>query len=107
MEKKGAKTVRNEPGQAWDMIWNELRRAGIFRGQSGPVAGNIRWGENASMAIQRLQEARLPAAEIDNIGMLLQAAIHAAEIYWRPGDLSASRREGHRASREGQRPSKK
>jgi hypothetical protein len=107
MEKKGAKTVRNEPGQAWDMIWDELRRAGIFRGQGGPVEGNIRWGENALMAIQRLQEAKLPAAEIDNIGMLIQAAIHAAEIYWRPGDLSAGRREGHRASREGQRPSKK
>ena len=63
MEKKTAKTVRNEPAQAWEMIWNELRRTGIFQGQSGPVERNIRWGENASMAIQRLQEAKLPAAD--------------------------------------------
>ena len=80
MEKKGIKTVRNEPGQAWDMIWNELRRTGIFKGQGGPVEGSIQWGENASMAIQRLQEAKLQAAEVDNIGMLLQAAIHVEGI---------------------------
>ncbi len=96
MEKKGTKTVRNEPGQAWDMIWNELRRTGIFKGQGGPVEGNIQWGENASMAVQQLQEAKLPAAEVANIGMLLQAAIHAAEIYWRLGDVSSGRREGQR-----------
>jgi hypothetical protein len=101
MEKKGAKTVRNEPGRAWDMIWNELRRTGIVPGQSGPVERNIRWGENAAMAIQRLQEAKLPAAEVGNIGMLVQAAIHAAEIYWRPGDVSSGRHEGPRRSRSG------
>jgi len=100
MTKKGTKTVRNEPSQAWDMIWNELKRAGILQGQSGPVDANIRWGENASMAIQRLQTAKLPQAEVHNIGMLLQAAIHAAEIYWRPGDISS---EGH----EGPPPGKK
>jgi hypothetical protein len=96
MEKKGIKTVRNEPGQAWEMIWNELRRTGIVKGQGGPVEGNIQWGENASIAITRLQEAKLPAAEVDNIGLLLQAAIHAAEIYWRPGDVSTERREKQR-----------
>ena len=100
MEKKGIKTVRSEPGQAWETIWSELRRTGIFKGQGGPVEGNIQWGENASMAIQRLQEAKLPASEIANIGMLLQAAIHAAEIYWRPGDLPESRREGQRQSKK-------
>ena len=93
MDKKTAKTVRNEPAQAREMIWNELRRTGKFQGQSGPEERNIRWGENAAIAIQRLQEAKLPAAEVDNIGMLLQAAIHAAEIYWRPGDVSAGRRK--------------
>jgi len=96
MEKKSTKTLRNEPGQAWGMIWNELRRTGIFKGQGGPVEGSIQWGENASIAIQRLQEAKLEAAEVDNIGMLLQAAIHAAEIYWRPGDISSERREKQR-----------
>jgi len=100
MEKKGAKTVRNEPGQAWDMVWNELKRTGIRKGQSGPVEANIRWGENAIMAVQRLQAAKLPASEVANIGMLLQAAIHAAEIYWRPDDLSSPRREGPRPTKK-------
>ncbi len=95
MEKKGSKTVRNEPGQAWEMIWNELKR-----GQSGSVEENIRWGENASMAIQRLQGAKLPASEVANIGMLLQAAIHAAEIYWRPDDVSSPRRESPRPTKK-------
>jgi hypothetical protein len=92
MTKKGSKTIRNEPGQAWDMIWNELRRTGILKGQSGPIEADIRWGENASIAIQRLQAAKLPSAEIANVGMLLQAAIHAAEIYWRPEDAAT---QGH------------
>ena len=100
MEKKGIRTVRNEPGQAWETIWNELRRTGIFKGQAGPVEGNIQWGENALIAIQRLQEAKLEASEITNIGMLLQAAIHAAEIYWRPEDVSGSRRAGPRQGKK-------
>jgi hypothetical protein len=100
MNKKGIKTVRNEPGQAWDMIWNELRRTGILRGQSGPVEADIRWGENAFMAIQRLQAAKLPAAEVANIGMLLQAAIHAAEIYWRPDDVAKQGRQSPPTTRK-------
>jgi len=100
MDKKGSRTVRNEPGQAWEMVWNELKRAGIFKGQGGPVDANIRWGENAARAIQQLQEAKLPAADIDNIGLLLQAAIHAAEIYWRPGDISSPRRENQKPTKK-------
>jgi hypothetical protein len=100
MEKKGSQTVRNEPGQAWEMVWNELKRAGIFKGQSGPVDADIRWGENADRAIQQLQEAKLPAADIDNIGLLLQAAIHAAEIYWRPGDISSPRRGNQKPAKK-------
>jgi hypothetical protein len=96
MEKKGSRTVRNEPERAWEMVWNELKRTGIFKGHSGPVEADIRWGENASMAIQQLQEAKLPAAEVANIGLLLQAAIHAAEMYWRPGDISSPRRENQK-----------
>jgi hypothetical protein len=90
MEKKGVKTIHNEPSQAWEVIWNELRRAGIFKGEVGPVDGSIRWGDNASRAIQRLQSAKLTADEVINIGLLLQAAIHAAEVYWRPGDLTSA-----------------
>ncbi|HEV2947553.1 MAG TPA: hypothetical protein VGX70_09265 [Gemmataceae bacterium] len=100
MEKKGSRTVRNEPQYAWEMVWNELKRTGIFKGHSGPVEADIRWGENASMAIQQLQEAKLPAAEVANIGLLLQAAIHAAEMYWRPGDISSSRRENQKPSKK-------
>lgn len=100
MEKKGSKTVRNEPSQAWDMIWKELARTGIIKGESGPVEENIRWGENAVTAIQRLQSAKLPASEVANIGMLLQAAIHAAEIYWRPDDVTSPRRESPRSSKK-------
>jgi len=100
MDKKGSRTVRNEPGQAWEMVWNELKRAGIFKGQAGPVDANIRWGENAARAIQQLQETKLPAADIDNIGLLLQAAIHAAEIYWRPGDISSPRRENQKPTKK-------
>jgi hypothetical protein len=100
MEKKGSRTVRNEPQHAWEMVWNELKRTGIFKGHSGPVEADIRWGENASMAIQQLQEAKLPAAEVANIGLLLQAAIHAAEMYWRPGDISSSRRENQKSPKK-------
>jgi hypothetical protein len=38
-------------------------------------------------AVQRLQESKLPPAAVDNIGMLLQAALRAAEIFWRPEDF--------------------
>jgi hypothetical protein len=87
MQKKEKKTDHNEPGRAWQMIWNELRRAGITRDQVGPIEGTIQWGSNAQIAIQRLQESRLPPSDVDNIGMLLQAALHAAEIYWRADDF--------------------
>jgi hypothetical protein len=82
------KTVLNEPARAWEIIWNELRRAGISRDQIGPIEGTIQWGSNAQNAIQRLQESKLPPSEVNNIGMLLQAALHAAEIFWRPDDYS-------------------
>jgi hypothetical protein len=82
------KTVLNKPALAWEMIWNELRRAGINRDQVGPIEGTIQWGTNAQNAIQRLQESKLPPSDVNNIGMLLQAALHAAEIFWRPGDFS-------------------
>jgi hypothetical protein len=85
------KTAHNEPARAWEMIWNELRRAGIGMDHVGPIEGIIHWGANARIAIQRLRESGLPPADIDNIGMLLQAALHAAEIYWRPDNFSEVR----------------
>jgi len=87
MRTRELKTVHNEPSQAWEMVWNELRHAGITRGRVGPVQGTIQWGENAAVAIRRLQESKLPASDVNNIGLLLQAALHGAEIFWRPGDL--------------------
>jgi hypothetical protein len=91
MEKKEKKTAHNEPGQAWAMVWNELKRAGIRPGEKGPIEGTIHWGENAEVAIQMLKESKLPASDVDNFGLLLQAALHAAEIYWRPDDLAGGR----------------
>jgi hypothetical protein len=88
MDKK--KTAHNEPARAWEMIWNELKRAGISQAQDGPIEGTIQWGTNAQIAIQRLQESKLPPSDVDNIGMLLQAALHAAEIFWRPDDFSGT-----------------
>ena len=81
-------TAYSEPGQAWEMVWNELRRAGISKGDIGPIDGIVNWGENAAVAIERLQESKLPASDVNNIGLLVQAAVHGAEIFWRPQDLS-------------------
>jgi len=100
MVKDDKKTVHNEPGRAWDMIWNELRRAGISPDQVGPIEATIHWGTNAQIAIHRLQESKLPPADIDNIGLLLQAALHAAAIYWRPDNFS-ERGPRKRLSRKG------
>jgi hypothetical protein len=87
MVKKEKKTAHNEAGRAWEMIWNELRRAGISPDQVGPIEGTIHWGSNAQTAVQRLQESKLPPSAVDNIGMLLQVALHAAAIFWRPEDF--------------------
>jgi hypothetical protein len=82
MKTRELKTIHSEPGQAWEMVWNELRHAGISKGQAGPVNRDIKWGENAAVAIERLQQSELPASDVNNIGLLLQAALHGAEISW-------------------------
>ena len=56
--------------------------------------GEIRWGENAAVAIQRLQESKLPSSDVNNIGLLLQAALHGAELFWRPEDLAVGSPKG-------------
>jgi hypothetical protein len=88
MKTRELKTIHSEPGQAWEMVWNELGHAGITKGHAGPVDGDIRWGENAAVAIERLQESKLPASDVNNIGLLLQAALHGAEIFWSPAGLA-------------------
>jgi len=94
MTTRESKTICSEPGQAWEMVWNELRHAGITKGYVGPVDGEIRWGENAAVAIQRLQESKLPSSNVNNIGLLLQAALHGAELFWRPEDLAVGSPKG-------------
>src|SRR5262245_45620868 len=80
MERDPKKTAQSEPGPAWELVWKELRRVGIAPGQPGPSEGTIRFGQNAERAIEGLQESKLPSGDVANIGLLLQAAIQAAEL---------------------------
>jgi hypothetical protein len=70
-----------DPAHAWEVVWNELKMVGIVPGDSGPVDRDIRCGHNAERAIRGLQLANLTAIDIQNIGLLLQAGIHAAGLY--------------------------
>jgi hypothetical protein len=74
------KTAQSEPGPAWDLVWKELRRVGILQGQQGPSEGSMHYGQNAERAIEGLQDSKLPSGDVTNIGLLLQAAIQAAEL---------------------------
>jgi len=86
MNKKGSRTVRNEPGQAWEMVWNELKRGGNFKGQSGPWKPTS-VGAKCSDGIQQLQEAKLPASEIRQ-HRLAPASHHSRrEHVLAPGDI--------------------
>jgi hypothetical protein len=86
MTTRELKTIRSEPGQAWEMVWKELRRVGITKGDIGPCDGIVNWGENAAIAIERLQESKLPASDVNNIGLLIQATVRGAAILWRPSE---------------------
>src|SRR5215467_3405413 len=83
MEHDPKKTAQSEPGPAWDLVWKELRRVGIVQGQPGPSEGNMRYGQNAQRAIDGLQDSKLTSGDVTNIGLLLQAAIQAAELWMR------------------------
>jgi hypothetical protein len=83
MELDPKKTAQSEPGQAWDLVWKELRRVGIVQGQPGPSEGTIHYGQNAERAIEGLQDSKLPTGDVTNIGLLLQTAIQAAELWMR------------------------
>jgi len=69
--------------QSWRMIWNELKRVGLAPGQSGPLEASIDWGENANQSIEGLKALNLPIPAICHVGILVQAAIRAAEIQFR------------------------
>lgn len=73
-------TSKMEPGQAWEVVWNELKAVGIVQGEVGPIDGHISCGRNAERAIRGLQLTSLNAVDVQNIGMLVQAAIHAAGL---------------------------
>ena len=77
------KTAQSEPGPAWDLVWKELRHVGILQGQQGPSEGSMHYGQNAERAIAGLQDSKLQPGDVANIGLLLQAAIQAAELWMR------------------------
>jgi hypothetical protein len=83
MEHDPKKTAQSEPGPAWDLVWKELHQAGIFQGQPGPSEGTIHFGQNANRAIEGLQDSKLPPGDVANVGLLLQAAIQAAQLLMR------------------------
>jgi hypothetical protein len=70
-----------DPAHAWESVWNELKMVGIVPGDSGPIDRHMSCGQNAERAIRGLQLANLNAIDVQNIGLLLQAAIHAAGLY--------------------------
>ena len=71
--------------QGWNLIWKELNRVGMTLGHSGPFEVGIDWGENANQAIEGLQAMNLPVPAICHVGVLVQAAIRAAEVQFRRG----------------------
>src|SRR5438552_18871492 len=83
MERDPKKTAQSEPGPAWDLVWKELRQVCIVQGQPEHSEGNIHYGQNAERAIEGLQDSKLPPGYVPNIGVLLQAAIQAAELWMR------------------------
>lgn len=54
---------------AWEQVWQELRRVGIFEGQ----------GTKAELAIRGLQLANLGANAVSYVGLLVQSVMQAAE----------------------------
>ena len=70
--------------QGWGLIWDELKRVEITPGHGGPFEGGILWGQNANQAIQALRDLRMPLLAVHQMGLLVQATIHAAEVRFRP-----------------------
>ena len=78
-------TAEISPDQGWELIWEELKRVGIAPGRRGPFEGGVLWGENANQAIQALRELNLRIPAICSVGLLVQAAIRAAEVRFQKG----------------------
>jgi hypothetical protein len=76
-------TIDISPDQGWGLIWDELKRVGIAPGHRGPFEGGILWGENANQAIAALRDLNLPFPAICHLGLIVQAAIRAAEVRFR------------------------
>jgi hypothetical protein len=70
--------------QCWRLIWEELKRVQITPGSGGPFEGGILWGQSANQAIQALRDLKLPMLAVHQVGLLVQAAIRAAEVRFRP-----------------------
>jgi hypothetical protein len=70
--------------QSWGLIWLELKKVDIAPSCAGPFEGGILWGQNANQAIQALRDLRLPLLAVHQIGVLIQAAIRASEVRFRP-----------------------
>ena len=70
--------------QGWELVWEELKRADIAPGHGGPFESGILWGENANQAIRALRDLKLPLLAVHHVGLLVQAAIRATEVRFRP-----------------------
>jgi len=80
MTKRPEPTTVISTDQGWGLIWDELKRVGLASGHRGPFEGGVLWGENVNQAIKGLQSMNLPVPAICHVGVLVQAAIRAAEI---------------------------
>jgi hypothetical protein len=70
--------------QGWQLVWHELKRVQITPGSGGPFEGGILWGQSANQAIQALRDLKLPLLAVHQVGLLVQAAIRAAEVRFPP-----------------------
>ena len=84
MPKRPEPTTVISSEQGWGFVWEELKRVDIGPDRGGPFEGSILWGQNANQAIQALRGLRLPLLAVHQIGLLLQAAIRASEVRFRP-----------------------
>jgi len=80
MSKKPEPTTVISSEQGWTLIWDELKRVNVAPDRGGPFEGGILWGQNANQAIQALRGLRLSLLAVHQIGLLVQAAIRAAEV---------------------------
>ena len=78
--KKPEPTAVISSEQGWRLIWDELKQVNVAPDSGRPFEGGVLWGLNANQAIQALRALRLPLLAVHQIGLLVQAAIRAAEV---------------------------